>query len=112
VRGFDDELDGADFVEGGYGAAGNDGERGREGSDGNKAEVGACGEEFVGALRGLGVVQRVTSSEVGGQRWVLEVPHEGSGIEEVDGGDTEHSRWDPKTSLVDVVRRVRCRGRW
>jgi hypothetical protein len=43
---------------------------------------------------------------------VLEVPHEGSGIEEVDGGDTEHSRWDPKTSLVDVVRRVRCRGRW
>jgi hypothetical protein len=31
--------------------------------------------------------------ERGGERRVLEVPHERSGIEEVDGGDAEHSRW-------------------
>jgi hypothetical protein len=30
--------------------------------------------------------------ESGGEWRVLEVPHEGSGVEEVDGGDAEHSR--------------------
>ena len=46
---FDDELDGADFVERSDGAAGDDGEIGGEGGDGDEAEVGAGGEELVGA---------------------------------------------------------------
>ena len=83
---LDDELDGADFVEGGYGAAGDDGEVGGEGGDGDEAEVGAAGEEFVGAERGLGVVEGVALGECGGEGRVLEVPHERRGVEEVDGG--------------------------
>ena len=66
VRGFDDELDGADFVERGDGAAGDDGEIGGEGGDGDEAEVGSGGEELVGAERGLGVVEGVALSEFGG----------------------------------------------
>jgi hypothetical protein len=34
---------------------------------------------------------------------VLEVPHEGSGVEEVDGGDAEPVEWcHQRTSLLDV----------
>jgi hypothetical protein len=88
---FNDELDGTDLVEGGDGATWDDGERGREGSDGDEAEIGAGGEKLVGAERGLGVVEAIAFGECGGEGWVLEVPHEGSRIEEVDGGDAEHS---------------------
>jgi len=35
-------------------------------------------------------VEKVTLGEFGGEWWVLEVPHEGGGIEEVDGGDAKH----------------------
>ena len=90
---LNDELDGADFVERGDGAAGDDGERGRERRDGNEAEVGACGEEFVGTEGRLGVVERVALGEGGCEGWMFEVPHEGSGVEEVDGGDTEPVGW-------------------
>jgi len=90
---FDDELDGADFVERGDGAAWDDGEIGREGGDGDEAEVGSGGEELVGAECGLGVVEAVALGESGGERRVLEVPHEGSGVEEVDGGDAEPGEW-------------------
>ena len=84
-----DELDGADAVERGDGAAGDDGERGREGGDGDEAEVGAAFVEFDGALRGLGVVELIALGEGGVRGWVFEVPHERGGVEEVDGGDTE-----------------------
>ncbi len=90
---FNDELDGADFVERGDGAAGDDGEIGREGGDGDEAEICAGGEEFVGAERGLGVVEDVVVGEMFGEGWVFEVPHEGSGVEEVDGGDAEPGEW-------------------
>ena len=93
MGGFYDELDGADFVERGDGAAGNDGELGCERGDGDEAEVGAGGEELVGAERGLGVVEGVALGECGGEGRVLEVPHEGSGVEEVDGGDAEFGEW-------------------
>ncbi len=73
-------------LEGGDGAAGDDGEVGSEGCDGDEAEVGAAGEELVCAEGWLGVVEGVVFGERGGERRVLEVPHEGSGIEEVDGG--------------------------
>ena len=79
-------MDGADFVEGGDGAAGDDGEVGSEGCDGDEAEVGATAKEFFGAEGWLSVVQGVVFSKCGGERRVFEVPHERSGIEEVDGG--------------------------
>jgi hypothetical protein len=92
VRGFDDELDGADFIERRYGAAGDDGEIRGERGDGNEAEIGASAEEFVGTERGLRVVEGVAFGESGGEWRVLEVPHERSGVEEVNGCDTEHIR--------------------
>ena len=59
MRGFDDELDGSDFVERGDGAAGNNGELRREGCDGDEAEVGASSEEFVCAARRKCVMEGV-----------------------------------------------------
>jgi hypothetical protein len=41
----------------------------------------------------LGVVEGVTLGERCGAGWVLEIPHEGSGVEKVDRGDTERIRW-------------------
>jgi hypothetical protein len=37
----------------------------------------------------LGVVDVVVRGEGGAAGWVFEVPHEGRGVEEVDGGDAE-----------------------
>ena len=86
---LDEEDDGADVVERGDGAAGDDGERRGEGGDGDEAEVGLTGEELLSAKRWLGVVDGVTGGEVGVVRRVFEVPHERGGVEEVDGGDAE-----------------------
>ena len=61
-----DELDGADAVERGDGAAGDDGEIGRERGDGDEAEVGAAVEELVGAEGGGGGVELVALGEGGG----------------------------------------------
>jgi len=82
---LDDELDRAHAGERGDGAAGNDGERRRQGSDGDEAEVGTSGEKLVGAKRRKSVVELVALGECGGERGVLEVPHEGSRVEEADG---------------------------
>ena len=87
---FDDKLNGADVVERGDDAVGDDGEVRGEGSDGDEAEIGAVGEEFIGAARRESVVEAVVLGQGGGKRWVLEVPHEGSGVEEVDRCDSEH----------------------
>ena len=65
---LDEEQDAADFVEGGDGAAGDDGEVGGEGGDGDEAEVGGAGVELVGADGGRGVVDVVVLAE-GGVRW-------------------------------------------
>jgi len=88
---FYDQLDGANFVEGGDGAAGDDGELGGEGGDGDEAEVGATAQELFGAEGGKGVVELVALGEGGDEGRVLEVPHEGRGVEEVDGGYAEGS---------------------
>lgn len=93
VRGFDDHLNGANLVQRGDGAAGDDGELRRKGGDGDETKVGPGGEELVGAERRLGVVEDVAFGERCGEGWVLEVPHEGSGIEEVDRGDAELLLW-------------------
>ena len=45
-----------------------------------------------GAVGGADAVDLVTAGEDGVEGRVLEVPHEGSGIEEVYGGDAE-TRW-------------------
>ena len=89
VAKFDDELDGADAVERGDGAAGDDGEFGRKRGDGDEAEVGAAGEQLVGAERGCGGVEFVALGERGGAGRVVEVPHERRGVKEADGGDAE-----------------------
>lgn len=113
VAGAEDELDGADVVERGDGAAGDDGELGCEGGDGDEAEVGAAAEDLGGALRGPGVVEVVAGGEVGGVGSVIEVPHERRGVEEVDGGDAEGGvglgEWSvcaQRSSVVDDRRRA------
>lgn len=89
VAELDDELDRADAVERGDGAAGDDGEFWRERGDWDQAEVGAAGEQLVSAERGCGGVDLVALDERGGVRWVVEIPHERRGIEKANGGDAE-----------------------
>jgi hypothetical protein len=74
------------LIERGDSTAGHNSEIRGEGCDGNEAEVGAVVEELFGAEGGLGVVEGVVFGEGGGAGRVLEVPHEGSGVEEVDCG--------------------------
>jgi hypothetical protein len=38
-------------------------------------------------------VEGVALGKFGGEGWVLEVPHEGSGVEEVDSGNAEPVGW-------------------
>ena len=83
-RELGDELDGADVMEAGDGAAGYDAESGGESGDGDETEISGAGVEIARALRGSGEVDIVALSEGGGERRVVEVPHEGCGIEEVD----------------------------
>jgi hypothetical protein len=83
---LDYQLDGADFVQGCDCAAGDDSEVRGEACDGDEAKVGTACEELFGAEGWLGVVKGVVFSERVGKRRVFEVPHEGSGVEEVDGG--------------------------
>ena len=84
---FDEEEDAADFVEGGDGAAGDDGELGGEGSDGDEAEVGGAGVELFGADGGRGVVDVVVVAQGRGGGLVFEVVEQWSGIQKSDGGD-------------------------
>jgi hypothetical protein len=83
---LNDELDGADAVRRGDGAAGDDGQFGRERRDRDEPKVGSAGQEFVGAQRRLGVVDVVALGERGVEGRMLEVPHERGGVEEIDGG--------------------------
>lgn len=89
---FEDEEDGTDAGERGDDAAGDDGEFRGEGGDGDEAEVGLAVEESLGALRGLDVVEGVAGGEIVREGRVLEVPHEGSRVEEVDGGYADGMR--------------------
>jgi len=64
-------------------------------------------------------VQGVALGEFVGEGRVLEVPHEGSGVEKVDGGDAEFGGWwwsHQENSLGLVYwmldEGVRCSGRW
>jgi hypothetical protein len=88
----DNEEDGAHAVAGGYGAAGDDGERRSVSGDRDEAEVGFTGSEFGGAFGGGVGGQGVAGGEGGTVRFVVEGPHEGCGIEEMDGGDAEGHR--------------------
>ena len=65
---LDNELDGADCIQRGDGAVGDDGQLGGERGDGDEAEIGAAGEEFFGAEGGLGGVNLVAGGEGGGER--------------------------------------------
>ena len=115
MRRFDDELDGADFVERGDGAAGDDGEIGCERGDGDEAEVGAGGEEFVGAERGLGVVEGVALASVAARGGCSKSHMRGAGLrklmaatrslfsgDEVIKGNEESEMKESRTSLLDV----------
>ena len=62
---------------------------GGECRDRYKADVGCAGCEFVSTLCGEHPVDFVSLSKLGGERWMFEVPHEGCGIEETNGGDAE-----------------------
>ena len=84
----DEELDRTHAIERGDGAAGDDGELRSKGSDGDESEIGATGEELVGAESRSGVMELVVFGKGGGERRMLEVPHERSRIEEVDCGYT------------------------
>src|SRR5260370_41868152 len=90
---FNDELDGADFVERGDGTAGDDGEIGREGGDGDEAEICAGGEEFVGAERRLSVVESVALGERGGEWRGVPGPPAGGGGWVEGGGARAGGEW-------------------
>src|SRR6185437_972690 len=89
IADLDDELDGADAVERGDGAARHNGEFWRERGDWDQAEVGTPGEHLVGAECGGGGVDLVALDEGRSARRVVEVPHERRRIEEADGSDAE-----------------------
>ena len=86
-----DEKDGADAVARGDGAAGDDGEgRGEgQGGDGDESNVGIGGGQLRGAFGGGVGGEDVAFGEAGAVGVVLEAPHQGSGIEEADGGNAE-----------------------
>jgi hypothetical protein len=87
-----EELDGAHAGERGDGAAGDDEEVRGEGGNGDEAEVSLTGEQLAGTGGGLGEVELVALGEDEGVRRVVEVPHEGRGVEEVDGGYAERHK--------------------
>jgi hypothetical protein len=87
-----DELDGADAVERGDGAPGHDTQGWGERGDGDEAEVGGAGEKLACASRGLREVDVVAEGEGRAEGRVVEVPHEGRGIEEVDGSYAERHK--------------------
>lgn len=76
---------------GGDGASGEDTQAwsSGKGRDGNEADVGCSGCKLVGTLGGEHPVEFVALCEFGGERRMFEVPHEGRGIEEADGGDAK-----------------------
>jgi len=96
LRGASDEEQGTDAALGGDGAAGQDAEVGvgGKGGDGDEADVGTLGiggasGEAGGAFRGGHAFDLIAEGEWVAEGRVFEVPHEGSGVEKVDGGDAE-----------------------
>jgi hypothetical protein len=83
---FDEELNRTDSIKGGDGAARDDGQLRSKRSDGNESKIGATGKELVGTESRCGVMELIVFGQCGGERRMLEVPHERSRIEEVDGG--------------------------
>lgn len=57
------------------------------------ARVGQVRGQTVGAFRGQHTVNLIALGERRVEWRVLEVPHEGRGIEEVDGGDAQDALW-------------------
>jgi hypothetical protein len=88
LSGAADQQQGADPAFGSDGAAGQDFETGcgGEGCDGDEAYIGGSGGKVGSALGGGHAVSLIAEGEWGGEWRVLEVPHEGRGVEEVDGG--------------------------
>jgi len=108
LRGAANEEQGTDTALGGDGAAGENaqGRVGGEGGDGDEADVGVPGvirtEGEAGcALRGRHSFDFVAEGEWVAEGRVLEVPHEGRGVEEVDGGDAEAGVRGVVHSLLD-----------
>jgi hypothetical protein len=96
LRGAANEEQGTDAALGGDGAAREDaqGRVGGERGDGDEADVRAVGiirsgGEAGGALGGGHAVDLIAEGERVAEGRMLEVPHEGRGVEEVDGGDAE-----------------------
>ncbi len=100
---LDDELDGADAGERCDGAAGHDAELRGERGDGDEAEVGTAREQRARALRGLGELDLVASAQLRLQRIVTEVPHERSGVEEVDSSDAKSYRTSLKKHRTSLA---------
>ena len=73
------------------GAAGEDAQAGgcSERGDGYEADVGSAGCQLVGALGGEHPFEFVAVGQFGCERWVFEVPHEGCGVQETDGGNAK-----------------------
>jgi hypothetical protein len=83
---------------GGDGASGQDSQAGRGGQsgDGDEANVRCARGQMGGALRGQHSVDLVAEGERVLQGRVLEVPHEGRGVEKTDGGNTQAGSFNHK----------------
>ena len=80
---LNDEMNGANEAERSNRAAGDDGKIGIKRSDWNQTEIGTPAKQLFGAERRQRVVQVVALGQCGGERRVLEVPHERSGVEKL-----------------------------
>jgi hypothetical protein len=117
LGGAADEEQGAHAAFGGDGAAGKDAQAGGggEGGDGDEADIGGSAGQAGGAFGGRHAVDLIAEGERGAERRVLEVPHEGRGVEEVDGGDAQAGFGVVLTSFrVLAIREgfVRAYPRW
>jgi len=88
LRSAADEEQRANAGLGGDGAAGKDAKAGSggEGGGGDQANIGGSAGQASGAFGGGHSVDLIAEGERGAEGGVLEVPHEGSGVEKVDGG--------------------------
>ncbi len=103
LGGAADEKQGANAALGSDGASGEDFEAGSggESGDGDETDVGRAVGQAGSAIGGGHAIDSITEGERVAEGWMLEVPHEGRGIEEIDGGDAQAGLWCWVHCLLD-----------
>jgi hypothetical protein len=106
LAGAANQQQGAHAALGGDGAAGQNAQAGGGGQsgDGDEADVGRARSQARGALGGRHAIDLIAEGELGIERRVLEVPHQGRGVEKADGGDAQTGGdWTPRIHCTSRV---------